>query len=178
MADVSLRRGAPRTLATSIRLREVLAAHVGPQRARAIVDHLTAVELLPAGSRRFSAPITSCNAAFALATAASDAGKASDAACRALRILAYARHTPNESPGPTVLEALISEIEGRAEPSEWHLGLACTKRLVDNDGEFELYLRQPPADPTATRYRFPFERIDVLPAAAIADVAAMLSAAA
>jgi hypothetical protein len=175
MSDIST-RGAPKTRATSIRLRERLAAHVGPQRARAVVEHLTSVELLPAGSRRFSVPITPGNAAFALVTAAADAGNASEAACRARRILAYRRHTPNEPPGPTVLEAITGEIEG-GEASEWHLGLAIVKRLSDGvDGEFEIYLPQPPADSTATRYRFPFERTDVLPAAAIADVAAMLKA--
>jgi hypothetical protein len=165
-------RGAPRTFATSVRLRDVLAVHVGPQRARSIVEHLTAIELLPAGSRRFSVPVSPCNSAFALVTAASDAGNASDAACRALHILAYRRHSPGEPPGLTVLETLTGEIEDGG-ASEWHLGLACAKRL-DDHGEFELYLPQPVADPTAIVRRFPFERIDTLPAAAIADVAAML----
>ena len=167
-------RGAPRTFATSIRLRDILAVHVGPPRARAVVEHLTAIELLPAGSRRFSVPVSPGNAAFALVTAAADAGNASDAASRAMRILSQRRHSPGEPPGLTVLESLTAEIEA-GEPSEWHFALACTKRL-DDDGEFELYLPQPVADPAATRRAFPFERIDVLPAAAIADVAAMLRA--
>jgi hypothetical protein len=127
---------------------------------------------LPAGSRRFSVPVSPSNAAFALVTAAADAGNASDATCRALRILAQRWHEPGEPPGPTVLEILTSEIDG-AGASEWHLGLACTKRL-DDQGGFEIYLPQPVADPSAIRRTFPFERIDVLPAAAIEDVAAML----
>jgi hypothetical protein len=103
--DVSLRRGAPRTVGTGIRLREVLAAHVAPQHARAIIDHLTTIELLPAGSRRFSVPVTPGNAAFGLLTAAADAGIASDAACRALRILAHRRFSPDEPPGAPRLSA-------------------------------------------------------------------------
>ena len=48
-----------------------------------------------------------------------------------------------------------------------HLGF----RTATDDAEAE---PEPVADPAATRRAFPFERIDVLPAAAIADVAAML----
>jgi hypothetical protein len=44
MSDINV-RGAPKTRATSIRLKEVLALHIGPQRARSIVEHLTAIEL-------------------------------------------------------------------------------------------------------------------------------------
>ena len=76
----------------------------------------------------------------------------------------------------TVLEALIGEIDGTEAPCEWCLGLACTKR-IDDVGEFDLFLPQPVADPTATERRFPFERVDVMPAAAIEDVATMLRAA-
>ena len=173
-------RGAPRTFATSIRLRDILAVHVGPPRARAVVEHLTAIELLPAGSRRFSVPVSPGNGAFALITAAADAGKASDAACRAMRILDQRRYVPGESPGPSVIEAITAEIEAARddpsfEPSEWHCTLACTK-AVDGAGLFYVFLPTPPADPAATTLGFKFERIDVLPAAAIADVAAMLRA--
>src|SRR5438477_12755223 len=92
------RVGAPRTFATSIRLREVLAVHVGTARARAIVEHLTSVELLPAGSRRFSVPVSPGNAAFALVAAAADAGNASDAVCRALRIGGARHYVPDAPP--------------------------------------------------------------------------------
>ena len=79
--------------------------------ARSIVEHLTAIELLPAGSRRFSVPVSPCNAAFALVAAAADAGNASEAAGRAIRVLAHRRYIPGEAPGPTVLEAITAEIE-------------------------------------------------------------------
>jgi hypothetical protein len=171
------RVGAPRTFATSIRLREVLAVHVGVPRARAIIEHLTSVELLPAGSRRFSVPVSPGNAAFALVAAVADAGIASDAACRALRIGAARRYVPGEPTGPTVFEAITAEIEAvladpTFEPFEWHFALAITK-AVDHDGEFELYLPVPPADPTALTLGFKFERVDVLPSGAIVDVAGL-----
>jgi hypothetical protein len=170
-------RGAPKTRATSIRLKEVLAAHVGPQRARSIVEHLTSIELLPAGSRRFSVPVTAGNAAFALVTAACDAGNAIAAACQALRFLAYRRFVPGEPPGLTVLEALVDEIE-RGEGSEWHFSATIVKRLSEAEPDaFEVFLPSAPRDPAATELRFRFEHVDTLPAAAIDDVATMLRAA-
>src|SRR4051794_26375624 len=132
-------RGAPKTRATSIRLRELLADFVGPQRARAVVERMTGSGLLPQGTRRFSTPISVREATLSLIVATCDAGDALAAIDRAMRVAACERYVgAGEPSGPTVIDALTAAIEAvrddaNVEPREWHFGLACTKELLSGD---------------------------------------------
>jgi hypothetical protein len=175
MSDINV-RGAPRTRATSIRLRDALSDLIGRQRARAVVERMTLDGLLPQGVRRFSTPVSAREAAAALVVAAADAGDAGAAIERAQRLLGFRRFVPGEPPGPSAMEVLVDEIE-RGSASEWHLSDGIVKRLDSAEPDaFEVFLPSAPRDPAATELRFRFEHVNILPAAAIDDVATMLRA--